>query len=162
MKGNEHEVGDLIRKYHTAILTTRGADGHFHARPMAMQKEARLDHLWFATSADTRKVHDLEDNPECAVSLHESERAESYVSISGHGKIVRDREKIHELWEADWKLWFPDGPDQDDLALICVSPEHLEYVEPEGGKLKVLYSAVKAAVTRRRTEVTPRKDLDVH
>lgn len=158
MKGNEHEARELIDSYRTAILTTRGPDGHFHTRPMAVQRGTGLDELWFATSVDARKVHDLEENPECAVSMHEGPRDASYVSISGHGSVVRDREKIHEVWQQDWKEWFPDGPDQADLALIRVTPEHVEYVHPSGGRL---FSSVRSALSRHREGPPPRKELEL-
>ena len=46
--------------------------------------------------------------------------------------------------------WFPEGPDQEDLALIRVTAEHAEWVKPEGGKAKVLYTMAKQALTGRR------------
>src|SRR5690606_23612081 len=107
-------------------LTTRGADGHFHARPMAMRKHTpSVDELWFVTRDDTEKVDDLEQDGSCCLALVASERASSYVSMSGRGELVRDPVRVRELWDSGWNSWFPDGPG-GRLALIRFVPEHAE------------------------------------
>ena len=33
------------------------------------------------------------------------------LSVSGTASLVRDRERIHELWNPVAGAWFPEGPD---------------------------------------------------
>ena len=68
-----------------------------------------------------------------------TENSATYLSVSGTVEIVRDRKVIHDLWEADWKPWFPKGPDEGDIALLRFVPEHAEYVHPAGGKLNGIW-----------------------
>ena len=35
------DYASLLAAYRTALLITRGADGHLHARPMAMRQRVR-------------------------------------------------------------------------------------------------------------------------
>jgi general stress protein 26 len=161
--GNREELETLLKGYDTALLITRGVDGHFHSRPMALQKKDRAgETLWFATWVDTQKVDDLEHDGHCALSFHSSENNATYVSMSGRAELVRDRETIRRMWEPSWKPWFPEGPEEKDIALICFTPEHAEYVHPKGGRLKVAFSMVKGLVTHARPEPAPKKELDLH
>ncbi|HSP78346.1 MAG TPA: pyridoxamine 5'-phosphate oxidase family protein [Myxococcaceae bacterium] len=161
--GSREELEKLLQDYDTAVLVTRGTDGHFHARPMALQKKRQAtDELWFATWADTQKVDDLEHDDHCALAFHSSDRSPTYVSVSGRAELVRDKETIRRLWEPSWRPWFPKGPDEEDIALIRFTPEHAEYVHPETGRLKVAFSTVKGLVTQKRPEPAPKKELDLH
>lgn len=161
--GSREELEELLQGYDTALLMTRGTDGHFHSRPMALQKKRKPgEELWFATWVDSKKVDDLEHDNHCALALYSGARSSTYVSLSGHAELVRDRETIRSLWEASWKPWFPEGPEEGDIALIRFIPEHAEYVHPKGGRLKVAFSAVKGLVTKTRPEPAPKKELDLH
>jgi RPA family protein len=60
------------------------------------------------------------------------------------------------------RAWFPAGPEQDGVVLIKVRPEHVEYVHPSTGRLKVLYSLVKQVVARAPGELAQKKELDLH
>jgi general stress protein 26 len=137
---NERDFTTLLAGCRTAILTTRGADGLLHARPMATNQRVRGDEIWFATSADSKKCRDLETDPQCALAFAAGSDGPT-VSVSGTGEVIRDHRLARELWDRSWSRWFPAGPDAPDLALIRVIPEHVERHGPGPGKLEVLYSA---------------------
>lgn len=161
MQGDARELHQLLRDYQTALLTTRGPDGSFHSRPMAVQHVQEGGEFWFATYLDTQKVADLEAEPRCGLAFHDGGRSATYVSMSGEVEVVRDRRKIHELWSPTWRAWFPEGPDQPDLVLLRFQPEHAEYVHPVSGRLKVLATRVKAVLQREPVEPAPKKELDL-
>lgn len=161
--GDRQELEDLLKHHDYALLTTRGADGHFHTRPMALSKKRRSgSEIFLPTWVDTQKVQDLEADAHCSLAFHATENSSTYLSVSGIVEIVRDKQTIHDLWEPGWKPWFPKGPDEGDIALLRFIPEHAEYVHPAGGKLKVLFSTAKALVTKQRPEPAPKKELDLH
>jgi general stress protein 26 len=155
------ELQDLLKHYKTALLTTIGADGHFHTRPMALQCKDLSQGIWFATSLTSAKVHELQSNPHCAIAFHEREHDSTYVSVSGNAELVKDRAVIHEMWDASWKPWFPDGPDQPDLVLIKVMPEHAEFVHTPSGRLQVLFTMAKRLLTKSRDEPAPKHEIDL-
>jgi len=130
----------LLAAYRTAILTTRGADGHLHARPMAMRQRVRGEEIWFATTAGSKKCKDLEHEPQCALAFA-GDGETATISISGTGEVIRDRRLMRELWDASWARWFPAGPEAPDAALIRVIPEHVERHGPGPGALEILYTA---------------------
>ena len=150
--GTEQEYAELLDEFDTALLVTRGPDGHLHARPMATQKRHHREGLWFATYGSSDKCREIAADARVALAFHEGKHEASYLSVSGRAEIVRDRRKIDELWDPSWNAWFPDGPEEEDLVLIRVVPEHVEWVRPEGGKLKVWKTMAKRALTGWREE----------
>ena len=155
------ELQKLLRHFDTGLLVTRGGDGHFHARPMALHSPSVENGLWFATTEGSAKVADLEVDPHCGVAFHDGGHGATYVSISGQATLVRDRALIRRLWSPAWKPWFPDGPDQADLVLIHVRPEHAEFVHPNSGRLQVLFTMARRLVTHERQEPAPKVELDL-
>jgi len=135
----DRDFATLLAAYRTALLTTRGADGHFHSRPMAMRQRVRGEEIWFATTADSKKCKDLEHDPQCALTFP-GDAGGPTISMSGTGEVIRDRRLARELWDASWARWFPDGPDAAEVALIRVIPEHVERHGPGRGALEVLFT----------------------
>jgi general stress protein 26 len=163
MEGSKQELAELLHDYDTAILTTRDGQGHFHARPMAVQRRPFEDALWFATRKGSAKIDELRADPECGVAFYKGGHSATYVSLSGHAEVVQDRAKIHELWEPSWKGWFPEGPDSDEVVLIRVEPTRAEYVHPKTGKLRVFAAALTRAVTGRDSpQVAEKREVGLH
>jgi general stress protein 26 len=138
MAGDRHDYAALLAAFRTALLTTRGPDGHLHCRPMAMRQQIRGEEIWFATSIDSHKRRDLEHDPQCALTFHAQDG--TTVTVSGTGEVLRDRKLAQELWDPSWARWFPQGPAQRDLALLRVMPEHVERYDGATGRAEVLFT----------------------
>jgi general stress protein 26 len=136
---DERDWSALLNGFRTAMLVTRGEEGHLHGRPMAMRQQVRGEEIWFATSIRSKKCQDLKREPQCALTFTAADG--TTLSISGRGEVFRDRKLAIELWDRSWSRWFPDGPAQKDLALVRVVPEHVESHDGVTGKSEVLYSA---------------------
>lgn len=151
MKDRQQErLQDLLSSFDDAMLVTRAEDGTPHARPMAVAQSQPDGDVWFATSGDSRKVEEIRREPRVAAIFESSGR---YVSLSGHAEIVRDRDKIHELWSAAWKPWFPGGADDPDIVLLHLHAERGEYWDNRGAKgISYLWDAAKAAWRGERIE----------
>lgn len=160
-EGSEEEFEELAFQYDVALMTTIGPDGHLRSRPMAMQRDQSDGHeFFFAAWADSEKVHDLEHDPRCALAFHDGHDS-VYLSVSGHAELIRDKAQIREKWDESWKPWFPEGPEGHDVALIRFVPEHAEYVNPRGGKLKVAVEILKALMTHEKAQPGPKYEVDL-
>jgi len=146
MQGTHQELTRLLGKFSSAILVTQAESG-LRGRPMAIQRREGDRRIWMCTSSRSDKANDLKRDPRCALLFHDGETSTVYASLSGTVAFVEDQAKIRELWSAAWKAWFPDGPEQRDLTLLAFEPTHAEYVDPPGGKLGVMASALKRIVT---------------
>jgi len=120
------KLGDMLQDIHVAMLTTALPDGTLRSRPMATQTTPFEGDLWFFTRGSSAKVDELERNHHANVS-YVSPFGERYVSVSGRVSLVTDRTWIKKLWRPSLKLWFPQGDEEPDLALLRVRVEEAEY-----------------------------------
>ena len=97
----------LIEDIEVAMLTTRRRDGSLVSRPMATQRRSEGAHFWSVTEEGSPKIGEIALDPNVNLSYYKA-RTKEWVSVSGSGRISRDRSKIRELYEPSWKVWFPD------------------------------------------------------
>ncbi len=140
---------DILKGARTAFMVTKAPDGSLHGRPMATaEAEESLGELWFATSRESEKVLELEQDSE--VFLGYTKGGTEWATISGTARIIDDRGKVQELWSAFWKNWF-DGPDDPNLVLVRVTPRQGEYWD-SGSKLLTMAKLALTAVTGKRLD----------
>lgn len=144
----DRDYATLLAEYRTALLTTRGEDGHLHCRPMAMRQQVRGEEIWFATALRSKKCRDLAADPRCALAFFDGEDGTT-LSISGTGEVIADRKLAVTLWDPSWSRWFPGGPAKRGVALVRVIPERVERHDGRTGKLEVLFAAGRKRAPRR-------------
>ncbi len=131
---------DLLRKFETGILVTHSAKGTLHGRPMAVvQVEMVLRQgcdLWFMTGLDTPKMDEIRVNEQVLVTFQN--RNDQFLTLSGRAEVVRDPQKVDDLWRESFKQWFPQGQADLNLILIRVRAEHGEYWD-QGGLNKISF-----------------------
>jgi general stress protein 26 len=143
--GDFAKLGALIRDIGIALLTTVDRDGLFHTRPVqTLQVEG--DHaLWFFTDWSSAKVDELHRDMRVSVGYADPTR-NVYAAVSGSGKLFRDSEKAKQLWSIEQRAYYPEGPEDERLALLRVQIERAEYwIAP--GRTSYLIAAVTAAAT---------------
>lgn len=138
----------LIKDIRFAMFTTRHANGHLHSRPMTTQNSS-LDedtNLWFFMSRKSEPVADLGADTQVNVSYADTGK-DAYVSVSGVANVVDDLGKKQQLWNKMSEAWFPGGPTDPDLALVCVRISHANYWDVKDSKIVQLFKMAKAAMT---------------
>jgi general stress protein 26 len=158
MRNELQKFYDLVEDIDTAMMTTRRADGHLRSRAMANQRRASGADLWFVSTERTAKIADLEQDPHVNLSYYRDSNRE-WVSVSGVAKISREREKIRELYAADWKVWFPEEgdprhgtPEDPRMVLIGVDVHAAEFLEVNKPRPVLLFELVKGWVTGTEPE----------
>ncbi len=146
---NVKKLRSLIRNVKCAMLTTRDDEGRLVSRPMATQRAEFDGVLWFFTSNSTPKIADIRNSEQVNVSYSDPDR-NRYVSVSGRAEIVRNRDKMEELWHPALKAWFPKGLDDPEIALLRVNVESAEYWDSPGFLTAYTFGLVKALATGRR------------
>jgi general stress protein 26 len=141
------------------MLTTRRADGHMVSRPMATQKRAVGADFWFATMKDMPKIAEISAEPRVNLSYYK-DRTKEWVSISGEAQVIRNRAKIRELWQPDWKFWFPDeggvkdgGAEDPRIVLIGVRAVSAQYMTLEKPQALVLFDLVASKLSGKTPEM---------
>jgi len=123
---NIRKLASMIRAIKIAMLTTVHPDGSLRSRPMATQETEFDGTLWFFTRASSEKSSEIKQYPSVNVSYELAEE-HRYVSISGKATLVHDPEKMKELWNPTYRVWFPQGLEDPELTLLRVDAQHTEY-----------------------------------
>jgi general stress protein 26 len=119
---DRREIWDLIKHEHVAVLVTVAKDGSLDSRPMGCVQNGFDGTLWFMTFKGMPKLLEIEENQQALVSYAHPSKYE-FISLSGHARTVDDRNLQRELWREGLRVWFPEGPNARNMALVAVDVE---------------------------------------
>lgn len=143
------KLREQLQGFDTVVLITRGENAAAHARPMAVAQVDENCDLWFFTGERSAKVTEIEADSRAQVICQAGWT--SCVIVAGHVALVRDRERMRQLWKPAFKVWFPDGADDRNLLLIHFTGDQAEYWDNTGAnRFTYLYQSIKAVVQPRR------------
>ena len=140
------ELGRLIDGIPVAMVTTRADDDHLGSRPMLLERLKPGGSLTFLTHLSSQKVHEIARDPRVNVAFV-GDKGDRYVSVSGVATATHDPARMHALWRATYRAWFPHGPDDPDSAILDVRVDRIEYWDVPSSRLVRLWSVVKAVAT---------------
>jgi len=154
------KLRELVKDIDFCMLTTIDEGGDLHSRPMSSNGDIDADgDIWFFTSASSHKVSEINQLPKVNVSFADPEN-QRYISVSGTAQLVRDRAKI-ELWRPEFKIWFPEGKDDPEVALLRVSLEKAEYWDSPSSTIGYALSFVSSLVTGKQPDMGENKKIDL-
>ena len=154
------KLRELVKDIDFCMLTTVDENGDLHSRPMSSNGDIDQNgDIWFFTSASSHKVSEIEKLPKVNVSFADPDN-QHYISISGNAQLVRDRDKIEELWRPEFKMWFPEGKDDPNIALLRVSLKKAEYWDSPSSTVGFMLSFVSSLVTGKEADHGENKKLE--
>ncbi len=160
-KDNLQKIRDMVKDIDFCMLTTVDEQGDLHSRPMSANGEIDPNgDLWFFTSVSSHKVSEIEKLPKVNVSFADPKN-QHYVSITGRAQLVRDRNKIEELWKPEFKMWFPEGKDDPEIALLRITLEKAEYWDSPSSTIGYALSFVSSLVTGKEADFGENKKVDL-
>ena len=155
------KLREMIKEIDFCMLTTVDENNDLHSRPMSLNSEVDQEgNLWFFTSSDSHKVAELTRTPKCNVSFANPDD-NRFVSITGKAELVTDKQKIKELWKPELKIWFPEGPDQRDIALLRIGIEKAEYWDSPSSTVATVVSFVSALIKGESADWGENKKMDL-
>lgn len=158
-ENNERKLIDLMNDFSDAMLVTRHDEQTLAARPMAIAEVDDEGLVWFVTDNHSGKVEDLLARDEVLITMQSGKR---YVSLSGHGEVLKDEQKVKELWNESWKVWFPGGPTDPTLVLLRVTPAFGQFWDGSGlNGLSYLLKAGRAYATGTRPKTDSAEHAEV-
>jgi len=147
------KVYEILKSFSTTMLVTCGHGKRAGSRPMQIAKADEGGDVWFFTSTDGGVAEEISREP-AVLLVFQNERT-AYLSLRGRARMVEDRALMQRLWKEPFRVWFPEGPADPDLALLAVEPVSAEYWDNRGrNRLEYLFEAAKAYVTGTRPEVS--------
>jgi general stress protein 26 len=141
----EHFIS-LLKRFDTVMLVTLNSEHEFHGRPMAVAAVEPDGRLWFLTGKDTAKVHEIKMDSHAYLTAQNSNNA--FLTLTGRASLVDDHERVRDLWQDAFSVWFPRGKDDLDIEVISIRPEYGEFWDTTGGhRAKYFWEAAKSYVT---------------
>jgi general stress protein 26 len=153
------KLRELIKDVRVAMLTTIDEDGSLRARPMGNHQGEFSEELLFLTYGAAHKNIEVSHDNRVSVAFADP-GSQTYVSVSGHATLIRDRAKAEKIWTAWAKVWFPDGLDTPDLAVLSVRIDKAEYWDSPSGTFVLLYGLATQALTGHPPHLGENKKID--
>jgi general stress protein 26 len=126
------QIAERLKAIDTCMLATRGDDGELHARPMSNNGQVEWDgSSWFFAPADGRLVAEIRRDPS-AVATYRAEDRFAWVALSGRAELVDDADTKRRNWLPELERWFPNGPDDPNVALIRVDATGAQWWTEQG------------------------------
>ena len=139
----DRKLRKLLTGFRVAMLTTVGPGGALRSRPMATARAQGDGDVWFLTKAGTAKVGEVAENHRVNVGYASPEDGR-YVSLSGTATVVKDPQRVQDLWRKRHRRYFPEGKQDPDLAALRVRVERAEYWDEPTGQMMALEPAGNA------------------
>lgn len=139
------------------ITTTSAENGILRSRPMTLQEVDESSEMWFFADVNCDMVLDIGNNPQVNIAFANPGDS-SYVSVVAQATRVESREKIKDLFTPAVKAWFPDGPEDKNLALVKCRVESVDYWDSPSSKAVQLVAFAKSVLTGER----PGKEVGIH
>jgi general stress protein 26 len=125
-------IAEQLREIDTCMFATRGDNGELRARPMSNNGKVDWDgSSWFFAPGDGRLVAELRRDP-TALTTYRADDRFAWVALSGSASIVDDAEAKRERWLPELDRWFPNGPDDPNVALIRLDARAASWWTEEG------------------------------
>ena len=153
LKNNEaiKKIKELVKDITSCMFCTDVFQLPFRTRPMATIDVDDQGNVWFFSNAASDKNDEIKSND--IVQLIYAKNSNShFLTITGKAEIIKDKNKIEELWNPMVKAWFPEGKDDPDLSLIKVTPQDAYYWDTPHGKMVTLLKIAASAVTGTKLE----------
>lgn len=141
------DVAAKLRDTSVVMLTTAVGDGKLVSHPMTIQGVNDEADVWFFVGRRGDQARALNSGSAVNISISE---AGSWLSVAGHAEFVEDAATVRELWNDSAEGYFPQGPDDPDLALLRVTTDSAQFWGLSGGRIAGAAQMVRAMVTKER------------
>lgn len=152
---DEKRAWDVIDKVGVCMMATQ-FDGGVRARPMEAHADRAEGLIWFLTDIRAAKDEEVEAWPDiCLVFIDPEEKV--YVSVSGRAEVTEDRERIRQMWSDRQQAWWPEGPADPNVRVICFVPELIEYWDGPANPAVARREFLKARATGEKPNLGERR-----
>ncbi len=121
------KLRELLKGLDHGMLTTSDEHGNLHSRPMLNNGQVDFDgDIWFFSYGDSDKCREILKNPQVNVAYASPDQG-LYVSTTGKAEVLKDLDRMKQLWESALKKYFPGELEEPGIVLIHIEVEMAEY-----------------------------------
>lgn len=131
------DVSIKMRKLDICMMATHAASGVITNRPMSNNGDVEYDgNSYFYSYEGSEVVKDLKVNSTINLSFQGDDKL--YISITGKGELIKDKNVLKEHWVDSLNNWFKDGVDTPGIIMIHVKAEKIKFWhKEESGEVKL-------------------------
>jgi general stress protein 26 len=130
---------ELIKHSSAVFLTTIDTEGFPSTRAMLnlrnpkqfpelvpfMEKFEDGFTLFFTTNTSSIKIKQIMHNPKVSVYYCDTKTWHGLM-CQGNIEIVTDKSIKHAMWLDSWKMYYPEGKDSEDYAILKLEPSYIK------------------------------------
>ena len=154
------KLKELAEAARICMFTTYTSQAPMPSRPMALQAVDEKGKMYFFSANDSDKNKEIIVNPQVQLFFANTGSSE-YLNVFGAVEISNDRAKIKELWSMWAKAWFQDGPEDEKLSLLIVTPKKCEYWDTKHNKMVQLLKIAASIVIGKTMDDSIEGELNI-
>jgi general stress protein 26 len=152
-------IWDVVEKVSVCMMTTRFSGG-LRARPLEPRADRDEGTIWFLTDRRAAKDDEIKAFSEiCLTFIYPKEKV--YLSMSGRASVERDTNRASTLWNQEQQAWWPGGPSDPNVLVICFKPEKAEIWDGPASSTVACYEFAKARATGKRPNLGEKRKRTV-
>ncbi len=153
-------VWDVIEAAGVGMLTTH-LPGGLRARPLEPRLDRTASLIWFVTDVRGAKDDEIEHDPDVGFVAIDA-KANAYLSLTGKARLTHDPAKAAEIWRKTDTIWWPPGPRDPNVRVICLTPSLAELWDGPSSMLVVTYEIAKARLTGAKPNLGENLKATIH
>jgi general stress protein 26 len=143
----QDKLKELVEKAENCFFCSGIKTGlPFSTRPMSEQLVDDKGQIWFISRKDSEKNSEIAQDPFVQL-LFQGNKHSGFISIYGIAEIIDDQQKIDELWQPMFKVWFEKGKNDPMISLIRVDPTQGYYWDTKHGKTVAFLKIAASLIT---------------
>jgi len=154
------KLWSMIKDIKVAMMTSWDGEA-MHARPMHGYQEEFEGKLYFFTRLHSHKAEEIARFDKINLAYADIDQ-NTYVSVSGRGRITDDRERMRKYWSPMASAWFPKGLDDPELRLIEVDAESAQYWDSTSSSMRYLWEIAAANLTGKEPDLGENAKIELH
>jgi len=145
------KIQELVGAANICLFATHLTKAPVSVRPMSTSKVDDEGFIWFFSKKDSDKNEHIQEDDQVQL-FYSNNSSSEYLSIFGHAEIVRDRNKIEELWTPLAKAWFTEGIDDPSITILKITPKEGYYWDTKNGKVISLIKIAASVLTGKTSD----------
>ena len=136
---DESKILEIMKQTSIAAYFATCDGEHPMVRPVSPIIED-CNTIWIMTVSDSRKVGQIRRNPRVSLAFVEPPHGEKVATVIGEVREVVDAAEKQRIWglaSYDPSVFFPDGPASENLCLLSLIVQRIEWRDKWEGGLKV-------------------------
>ena len=128
---DKQKIVDIMKKTNLFAFLATGDGDQPRVRPVAPIVEDDMS-IWVATSAASRKVKQIKQNPKISLAFVRHPEGEKAATVIGEAEIIANLEHKKRVWGLapyDLLKYFPNGPESEDYCLLKINVGKIEWWE---------------------------------